>query len=286
MANNRVAYGIAKSLGIDTDGMSPKEVWEAIAKKKGVSVAKAQSQAGHDIKPKKPATTYYKYSKEQISRARKRLNERIDYYKSYQISGVVSDNDIKNVVAQYLDEPTPSGKSGEPDYILKDIVKRRGWTGTPQKLDDDALAKALSNGGTIIHRGVSKPEHVEQFYNGDLWIGQGNFGNGIYVSPDEGEAEMFGRSLIMGVVDKTMNFAPESLEKEFEQYKDELYKQREEIRKNGRIKQLSKHDKLIALMDDYGKYVALKGYDGYKNLQGKNWVILNRSKIKVRKDNK
>ncbi len=45
MADNRLAYGIAKGLGIDTTEMSPKEVWEAIAKKKGVSVEQAQKQA-------------------------------------------------------------------------------------------------------------------------------------------------------------------------------------------------------------------------------------------------
>ncbi len=45
MADNRRAYGIAKGLGIDTADMSPKEVWEAIAKKQGVSVEQAQKQA-------------------------------------------------------------------------------------------------------------------------------------------------------------------------------------------------------------------------------------------------
>lgn len=33
MANNRVAYGLAKEQGIDTKDMSPKEVWDALAKK-------------------------------------------------------------------------------------------------------------------------------------------------------------------------------------------------------------------------------------------------------------
>lgn len=45
MADSRIAYGIAKGLGIDTDGKSPKEVWEAIAKKQGVSIEQAQNQA-------------------------------------------------------------------------------------------------------------------------------------------------------------------------------------------------------------------------------------------------
>lgn len=36
MADNRIAYGLAKKYGIDTTGMSPKEVWEAL-RKKGVT---------------------------------------------------------------------------------------------------------------------------------------------------------------------------------------------------------------------------------------------------------
>ena len=30
MADNRIAYGLAKKYGIDTKGMSPKEVWDAL----------------------------------------------------------------------------------------------------------------------------------------------------------------------------------------------------------------------------------------------------------------
>lgn len=33
MADNRIAYGLAKKYGIDTTGMSPKEVWYALSKK-------------------------------------------------------------------------------------------------------------------------------------------------------------------------------------------------------------------------------------------------------------
>lgn len=33
MADNRVAYGLAKKYGIDTTDMSPKEIWEALRKK-------------------------------------------------------------------------------------------------------------------------------------------------------------------------------------------------------------------------------------------------------------
>lgn len=33
MANNRIAYGLAKEYGINTDGMNPKQVWDALADK-------------------------------------------------------------------------------------------------------------------------------------------------------------------------------------------------------------------------------------------------------------
>ena len=39
MADNRIAYGLAKRHGIDTTGMSPKEVWKAL-KEKGVTLGK------------------------------------------------------------------------------------------------------------------------------------------------------------------------------------------------------------------------------------------------------
>lgn len=39
MADNRVAYGLAKKHGIDTTGMSPKQVWDAL-KEKGISLGK------------------------------------------------------------------------------------------------------------------------------------------------------------------------------------------------------------------------------------------------------
>lgn len=35
MADNRIAYGLAKKYGIDTTGMSPAEVWKALEEKGG-----------------------------------------------------------------------------------------------------------------------------------------------------------------------------------------------------------------------------------------------------------
>ena len=47
MADNRIAYGLAKKYGIDTKGMSPKEVWEAL-KERGVTQDNAEEKYSSD----------------------------------------------------------------------------------------------------------------------------------------------------------------------------------------------------------------------------------------------
>lgn len=47
MADNRIAYGLAKKYGIDTNGMSPKEVWDAL-KGHGVTQQNAQEKYSSD----------------------------------------------------------------------------------------------------------------------------------------------------------------------------------------------------------------------------------------------
>ncbi|MDE6275088.1 MAG: hypothetical protein K2M75_00970 [Clostridia bacterium] len=43
--DNRIAYGVAIGLGINTNGMKPYEVWQAIVDKQGVSVEQAMKKA-------------------------------------------------------------------------------------------------------------------------------------------------------------------------------------------------------------------------------------------------
>lgn len=45
MADNRLAYGLAKKHGIKTDGMTPKEVWDAL-KKAGISGVQNEKKSG------------------------------------------------------------------------------------------------------------------------------------------------------------------------------------------------------------------------------------------------
>jgi hypothetical protein len=48
MADNRIAYGLAKKYGIDTAGMSPQEVWGAL-KEKGVTKESAEREYNQGV---------------------------------------------------------------------------------------------------------------------------------------------------------------------------------------------------------------------------------------------
>lgn len=58
MADNRIAYGLAKKYGIDTRGMSPKEVWEAL-KGKGITQANAQEKYSAQSENREKAEKIY-----------------------------------------------------------------------------------------------------------------------------------------------------------------------------------------------------------------------------------
>lgn len=87
MANNRIAYGIAQGLGINTDGMSPKEVWAAIKRKKGQS----KTAVSKEEESNKTGDSN-DYTEEQYKRAKERIKKYVknnkQINKRFEINGV------------------------------------------------------------------------------------------------------------------------------------------------------------------------------------------------------
>lgn len=65
--DNRIAYGIAKGLGINTDGMKPREVWQAISDKQGVSVEQAMKRAYRGVAVKQLKTILERKRKNELT---------------------------------------------------------------------------------------------------------------------------------------------------------------------------------------------------------------------------
>lgn len=103
MADNRIAYGLAKKYGIDTSGMTPKEVWAAL-KEKGVTEPSIADGA-------------YNSQDNKAKAASKTVNERRkDLVKKY------SDEPEKDIKA--LEQPSERLSKAEYAKVSKAIAEK------------------------------------------------------------------------------------------------------------------------------------------------------------------
>jgi hypothetical protein len=77
----------------------------------------------------------------------------------------------------------PVGSLSGQDVILKSIQEEQGYNGLPKVVDKEILDGMINRGEVIeMYRGVSSSDQVEQFKSGELFAGQGGYGNGTYTA--------------------------------------------------------------------------------------------------------
>jgi hypothetical protein len=75
--------------------------------------------------------------------------------------------------------------SSQSDRVLKSLIRVKGFDEKPKVV---ATKEELT--GTVLYRGVhsseskTAPELVKQFSDGDMFVGQGIFGNGVYFASE------------------------------------------------------------------------------------------------------
>lgn len=98
------------------------------------------------------------------------------------------------------------------------------------------------------------------------------------------EASGYGNNIAVAIIDNDMHLAPKDHKTEYNAFLSYLTDKISIIQKQGTIAELDCYENLYQMMkSDYGKYVALSGYEAYK--AGKNIVVLNRSKLKIGETN-
>lgn len=152
MADNRIAYGLAKKYGIDTDGMSPKEVWEALAKK-GV-----KELGGHKDE------VYYKSAEELKEQQQQPLSNN-----EYKLKASES---RKQKLASFKskDDGTYSLESGKP--ISHDSGYQVSFQQSSDNYTDDEFDKKVEEmirrTGSEAHAGVFGGEPEISFHVSDV----------------------------------------------------------------------------------------------------------------------
>ena len=103
-----------------------------------------------------------------------------------------SGEEQKNAIKQYssyLDKLEDKyNEAGSTAARLSAIVHSRGWS-IPKIVEAkefDDLSK--SSDYVKLYRGVSSPSHKQSFLNGENFMGAGQFGEGLYFSPDRNKA--------------------------------------------------------------------------------------------------
>lgn len=145
MASNRIAYGIARGLGINTDGMSPKEVWDLIERKKG------HSQFSR-LKTEEKIEQKSKYTSAQYEAAKKRLKKIIETNKNKQRGRAERGYNyfifLKNLVREKKSEDTSPQTRFE-------FFKNNEW------VKNEDLSKQLSSAPSSNYEKISEEKALE-----------------------------------------------------------------------------------------------------------------------------
>ncbi len=197
----------------------------------------------------------------------------------------LSDSEVETVfdkISKVYERP----ERGSEDRNLKKILDMNGFSDKPKKVNKKELASALAN-GTVMYRGLNGEEAVKyakQFYDGEMFVGTGLGGNGIYMSKDSMIAEEYTRGsnvTVVAVMPKDMKVAGKDVREEykefFERYKSTAEQTQEEKEYIWGIQKAT----------SFGVYCVLKGYDAFLPTikPETNMVVLNRSKLIIGENN-
>ena len=149
---------------------------------------------------------------------------------------------------------------GNKDETLTEIISNKGWSNVPKRLSNDELAYSLmKNNGKFVYRALSEEIYKNDFYNGDIWIGQGSFGNGIYMAYEKLDTASYGKHIAVAIVDNDMSFASNENRLEHQKFLEYISNKIDIIEKYGTMEDFRNYKNLRNMMSDYVKYVAFSG---------------------------
>lgn len=163
---------------------------------------------------------------------------------------------------------------------MRELARDREFDGLPEVVTKEQMDQYVANGDRELFRGLESygmkgktgEELAEQFRSGDLYVGTGLFGNGIYVAygVDKYDAEGYMGADAQGAMLR-MTLKPNA-----------------KIISIDELDNMQSQDPIVQAhpeLKNSGCYAAFKGYDGIdvgaRKNQSKYMVILNRSLVRV-----
>lgn len=170
------------------------------------------------------------------------------------------------------------GDTSQGDWFLRELARAQGFDGLPQVITKQEMDEYVASGERELFRGLDSygikgktgEDLAQQFRSGDMYVGKGIFGNGIYVAygADKYDAQEYaGVGLERAIVRISLNKSAKviSYNKLLEEQEDFL--------------------NTCFELEDPGHYATFKGYDvidvGATRDRPKYMVVLNRTALRV-----
>lgn len=183
--------------------------------------------------------------------------------------------DVSNRERQHV------GDHSQGDWFLRELARDRGYDGLPEVVTKEQMDQYIADGAPELFRGLDSygmrgktgEDLAEQFRSGELYVGTGLFGNGIYVAygADKYDAEGYMGAEEEGAMLR-LTLKPEA--------KTISVRELRGLQRNDPIVRANPEE-----LANLGRYATFKGYDvinvGASSGQPKYMVILNRTAVRV-----
>lgn len=177
---------------------------------------------------------------------------------------------------------------GREDTMLAEVLEEFGCANKPKVLDKKAMDDLKKRGWTILYRGVSEKKFTDQFRNGPLYCGSGFGGNGTYAQkvtkPEPGgEAAAKKEALIYGEHVLRIALPPTAKVVTGDVVEEEMEAFEKAIKADADAARISKSDSeaLLSVLQDPGRFAALRGYDAIEVTTDGYVDLLNRTILAV-----
>ncbi len=263
--NTGLPFGLCKKYGISLpENATPREAWDALKRKTGMT----PEQFYADLKDK-GEVQWTQEEKLKTNEFQKRL---ISYVMTF------SDEEIKKSSGWLLGV-------GSEDHILKRIIEMAGYNGKPKTIPQKEIDNLVRQGHIGIMRGMKVDFGAKQYIQGEMYIGRGAHGSGVYVS-----AYQFDKDTVYG----SKEFAQKTADKYAYNPKTGLtgsifcgiLEKNSKIIKESELKKIKEEivskmpEKAQRIFSNNGRLAVFLGYDAI-DCENAYMVILNRTKTVI-----
>jgi len=204
-------------------------------------------------------------------------------------------------ISQLVNNPSMARKLGDggEDAALNTLLREQGFNGKGNVISKAEIDRYINAGERELFRGVSEAKFADQFRDGDLFAGLGTYGNGTYTAYGSGKldtgkfggeglkvakdyAGSKGTIVRMTLKSDAKVVGYDDLLGEMMDYEDVLF---DKLAKAKTAKERAAIEAEQLLIKDFGRFATMRGYDAIDVRREKYLVVLNRTALRIQKEN-